>query len=70
MATNWTIETKTKSSTTDNWTVFDIGNIAIGPVWEAMDSSTEERWEDLTDHYWGWTKSWTFSGKAVTRDSD
>ena len=78
MATNWTtqnkasstdnftVETKTKASTTDNWEIWGIGSISIGPKWEAV----SDDWEDLTDHYWEWTKIWTFSGKATTRDSD
>ena len=45
MATNWTIHEGSETS-------------SIGPKWEAMESSTLERWEDLTEHYWGWIKTW------------
>ena len=68
MATNWGIETKTKTSTTDNWDVRGIGSVSIGPRWEDMPTTND--WEDLTGHYWGWTKSWTISNTATTRDSD
>ena len=76
MATNWTIQNK----------ISDVGpNWDIGPHWEAISETWEDLayhwhsqsnwggqliWEDLTDHYWGWSKTWTFSGKASTRDSD
>ncbi len=68
MATNWT--TQDKASSTDNWDVRDVGNVSIGPRWEDMDTASTDYWEDLTGHYWEWTKTWKFSGKATARDTD
>ena len=67
MATNWGIETITKASTTDDWSVFDIGSIPNN-FWEDYKNDWElmsKTWEAS-----GKAVIWTFSNKAVRKDSD
>ena len=54
MATEWKIQNKRFDS---------------GPDWDALDTSDVDEWDLLTEHYWEWTKTWIFSGKANTTDN-
>jgi hypothetical protein len=55
MATDWDIEIITKTGNTKNWDALTIAN-----------------WEEIEDtgFYFSSPNSWTFSGKATSRDSD
>jgi hypothetical protein len=63
MATNWT--TQNKASSTDNWSTERISRTLSNLYWDDI----SENWEDITTLYYDWT-TWTFSGKAITRDTD
>ena len=71
MATNWGIETKTKSSTTDNFTVETFTkSFGVGGTLPWEDKSVN--WEDVLS-YWSAPSvpgGWTISGKATAGDSD
>jgi len=66
MATNWSIQTSSKASTTDNFTV-EARTKTYGAVtgnWE----NKSINWEDIV-HFWS-SNLWTISGKATAGDSD
>ena len=66
MATNWT--TQDKASSTDNWTATDKKQ-NMEATWDDM-SDTSDLWNTISTNYWKWLPSWSFSGKATTRDTD
>ena len=63
MPTDWT--TQDKASSTDNWSAERMTRPPSNLFWEDV----SEAWEDVSTLYYDWT-TWTFSGKAVERDSD
>ena len=86
MATNWSIETTTKASTTDNFSVETITKASTTDNWFVFglgsDYSDGNDWRTLRNAYWeSQTKPWgtwgaanslvwTIDGEATTRDSD
>ena len=69
MATNWSIQTSSKASTTDNWTIWDSGSLS-SPSWFEW---TQDNWNALSTSSWstvGQEITWTISDGATTRDSD
>lgn len=65
MATNWSIESKTKTSSTDNFTVEPITQTFESTTWENYDFIN---WEDIASSLF--YNLWLISGKATARDSD
>jgi|TARA_Y100000034_G_C6757675_1_gene337234 hypothetical protein len=80
MATNWTVQTSSKASTTDNFIIEAITQASTTddftvetltkPFWEWDNQGLN--WENITD-IWnliGKSVTWTISNKAVTKDTD
>ena len=70
MATNWTVQTSSKASTTDNFTVENLTKAFNVANWQW--DSKSEAWESIIDmwNFVGKDITWTISNKAVTKDSD
>ena len=53
-----------------NWKIGRVGSVDPTGKWESLSSSPSDYWENLSSSYWSTDVVWTFTGKAVTRDSD
>ena len=52
-----------------DWQIGRVGSIDTTGIWEDQSVTFHDYWEDLGT-IWSADLVWTFTGKAVTRDSD
>ncbi len=46
-----------------NWEIVKGGQGGSGPTWDSMSTSSTDEYEDLTEHYWEWTRDWELVGQ-------
>ena len=46
-----------------SWRIGEQIIVGVGPIWDLMSTDVTHDYDELTSHYWDWSRDWTISAK-------